>query len=402
MYSVGNTMNDHLSGSSQVEYDSIGSLPQFVLTTEVTDNQTIGNQESSWSVVGRYIVGVLLTVIILVTLSGNFLVVLAVINYRRLRTVTNYLIVSLATADITVSVLVMPYAVLYDVAGTWRFGWIFCYFFNSCDVMCCTASILHLCTISLDRYWAITDPLRYSRCMSKTRTSILIAGAWVCSALISFIPIYSGWFVADGAAVYVDSPECALNVNKIYAVVSAMTSFYIPLLVMVFVYVRIFKIAQAQAREIVKQEIHLNPSQSITDANKSKRSFHKDSKAIKTLGTIMGIFIVSWLPFFLMYVILPFCESCYIPRVAISAITWLGYANSFMNPIVYAFLNKDFSNAFKRLLYCKRLRGRDTRIKMMKVDRRNGTLENSASSMREKKELCDIPIEMNNSVTMQL
>ena len=54
---------------------------------------------------------------------------------------------------------VMPYAVLYELRGQWTFGWAFCYFWISCDVMCCTASILHLCVISVDRYLAVTEPL---------------------------------------------------------------------------------------------------------------------------------------------------------------------------------------------------------------------------------------------------
>ena len=262
----------------------------------------------------------------------------------------------------------------------WRFGWIFCYFWISCDVMCCTASILHLGLISLDRYWAITEPLQYKRRMSRCRTTGLITGVWLCSCTISFIPIYLGWFADDVSILYKNRPSCGLDVNKIYAVISSMTSFYVPLVVMVFAYLRIFRIARFQAQEISRMERSIrNHCDVDNNVGKKKKPSHKDSKAIKTLGTIMGIFIISWLPFFLMYLILPFCESCGIPKEVESAITWLGYANSFINPCVYAFLNKDFNMAFRRLLSCPDRRYSDKKKIVVRYER-HGCLDGSRSN----------------------
>jgi hypothetical protein len=122
---------------------------------------------------------------------------------------------------------------------------------------------------------------------------------------------------------------------------------------------------------------------------KKKKPSHKDSKAIKTLGTIMGIFIISWLPFFLMYLILPFCESCFLPKEVESAITWLGYANSFINPCVYAFLNKDFNMAFRRLLSCPDRRYGDKKKIVIRYER-HGCLDGNSrsnSSMKTPKRL---------------
>ncbi|ELU15113.1 hypothetical protein CAPTEDRAFT_63714, partial [Capitella teleta] len=299
-----------------------------------------------------------LSVIILFTLLGNGLVVTAVASFQRLRSVTNYFVVSLAVADLTVAILVMPYSLLFEVFGEWRLGWIFCYFWISCDVTCCTASILHLCIISLDRYLAITQPLTYKSRMSRRRAVAMIVGVWICSVAISFVPIYLGWFADDSVMqLYVDSPQCGLYVNKIYAVISSTTSFYFPLIVMLFAYVKIFRIAQSQAREIKKLESALQNHHPLNSHRLSKRSkrLNRDSKAIKTLGTLMGLFCVSWLPFFLMYLIVPFCSpACQVPPKWVSLITWLGYANSFFNPCVYAFLNRDFRLAFKKILLCRR------------------------------------------------
>ena len=304
-------------------------------------------------------IGAILALIILFTLVGNGLVITAVVTFRRLRSVTNYFVVSLAVADLTVALLVMPYSLLFEVLGQWNFGWAFCYFWISCDVTCCTASILHLCVISLDRYLAITQPLTYKIKMSHRRALLMICFVWMCSGAISFVPIYLGWFAdSDQMELYVDSPECGLYVNKVYAVISSSLSFYLPLIVMVFAYVRIFRIARRQSREMKRQECNV-PSNGLTKHHNAysgrSKKLRRDVKAIKTLGTLMGLFCLCWLPFFLVYLVVPFCSSCVPPALVLSFITWLGYANSFINPCVYAFLNRDFRLAFRKILSCFRL-----------------------------------------------
>ena len=103
-------------------------------------------------------------VLIMTTIFGNILVVLSVCLYKRMRTFTNILLTSLATADLCVGVIVMPLA-LIDLLyrHNWPFGRMLCRIWATVDVLLCTASILNLCIISLDRYMAITSPLRYSR-----------------------------------------------------------------------------------------------------------------------------------------------------------------------------------------------------------------------------------------------
>ncbi|GAB1604395.1 tyramine receptor 1 [Argonauta hians] len=321
------------------------SLPD---TTAVHNVSTVG-EPISLSL--QITFGITYGSIAIITLAGNLLVLIAVLKFQRLQIPTNYFVCSLAFADVTVAILVLPLSLIYDLSGgAWSFGWVLCYFWRSCDVMCCTASILHLCCISLDRYWAITKPFTYSMKMSKKRVACMIISAWFCSVCISFIPIYLGWFTDNPETLYTDTGTCDLRVNKIYAVLSAMTSFYIPFIVMVFSYAAILRIAKIQANAIKKSI----PRHSYTGGNGQDKyeSTASDRKAVRTLGIIMGVFIVSWLPFFLMYIIMPFCSECEISPMAISVITWLGYVNSCMNPVIYAFMNRDFRVSFKKLLTC--------------------------------------------------
>lgn len=106
-----------------------------------------------WEAIGT---AVILSLIIIVTIVGNILVILSVFTYKPLRIVQNFFIVSLAVADLTVAILVLPFNVAYSIRGRWDFGIHICKMWLTCDVLCCTASILNLCAIALDRYVKIS------------------------------------------------------------------------------------------------------------------------------------------------------------------------------------------------------------------------------------------------------
>lgn len=77
-----------------------------------------------------------------------------------------------------------------------------------------------------------------------------------------------------------------------------------------------------------------------------------ETKAAKTLGIIVGGFILCWLPFFTMYIVRPFCPNRIHPTI-FSVLFWLGYCNSAINPCIYALFSKDFRFAFKKIICCK-------------------------------------------------
>ncbi|XP_076372027.1 putative G-protein coupled receptor No18 [Tachypleus tridentatus] len=180
-----------------------------------------------------------LSVLIFLTLVGNTLVIAAVATTRQMRTVTNYFVVSLAVTDLLVGLLVLPLAVIQEVHHSWPLGRVVCEFWISMDVLLCTASILTLCCISVDRYFAITAPMTYVVKRSSNLALVMICGVWVMSALITCPPIF-GWRDSDRQ----NATDCVYNSNKGYVVYSALGSFYIPALVMVYVYSRIFAVAR--------------------------------------------------------------------------------------------------------------------------------------------------------------
>uniref|UniRef100_T1EHI3 G-protein coupled receptors family 1 profile domain-containing protein n=1 Tax=Helobdella robusta TaxID=6412 RepID=T1EHI3_HELRO len=82
-----------------------------------------------------------------------------------------------------------------------------------------------------------------------------------------------------------------------------------------------------------------------------RKQIHRENKAAKTLGIIMGAFLFCWLPFFIWYLSTTLCGvKCDTPKEVISLLFWIGYVNSALNPLIYAFFNRDFREAFRRLL----------------------------------------------------
>jgi hypothetical protein len=90
----------------------------------------------------QILIGVACIITMLLSLLGNGLVITVILRYKRLKNATNYVLLSLAIADLTVSLLVMIPAMTQDVLQKWIFSDLFCKFYNAFDVTCCTASIL--------------------------------------------------------------------------------------------------------------------------------------------------------------------------------------------------------------------------------------------------------------------
>lgn len=311
------------------------------------------DSDESWDIAAKCLVGIPLAIIIFMAIVGNLLVCLAIYTDRRLRKLGNLFLVSLALADLFVSSLVMTFAVPNDLMGYWMFGPQFCDTWIAFDVMCSTASILNLCAISLDRFIHIKDPLRYGRWMTKRVVLLAIAGIWLMSALVSFLPISLGWHKPKKIAESLDEehrPQCALDLTPVYAVVSSIISFYAPCVVMVALYTRLYLYARKHVRNIRAVTKSSSPG-GAKSCNPGGNNHHHnmDHKAAITLGFIMGTFLVCWVPFFCINIVAAVCKSC-ISDMVFKFLTWLGYCNSALNPIIYSIFNSEFREAFRRIL----------------------------------------------------
>ncbi len=177
-----------------------------------------------------------------------------------------------------------------------------------------------------------------------------IAGVWLLAILISFLPISLGLH-HDPSAV-LPKNICTLNLTPMYAVVSSCVSFYIPCIVMLGIYSRLYCYAQKHVKSIKAVTRPLTSTTPIMTAvhHQGSSPYHvSDHKAAITVGVIMGTFLLCWVPFFCVNIISAYCKPC-IPALGFKIITWLGYSNSAFNPIIYSIFNTEFREAFRRIL----------------------------------------------------
>ncbi|XP_014671143.1 PREDICTED: octopamine receptor beta-1R-like [Priapulus caudatus] len=335
-------------------------------TNASTDSDHQAAQDTVVVVLSITVMCVVMTAAVL----GNLLVIVSVALHRSLRSRTNHFIMSLAVADILVALFAMTFNFSVTLAQRWLFGQFVCDFWNSCDVLFSTASILHLCCISVDRYIAVTNPLMYPTVMTHRKVAIMLTVVWLSSALISFVPIYTQWYTTPGNYEYMLAhPDvCHFKVNRVYAVISSTVSFWLPAVVMLFTYHKVYREANKQARQIHRETAAIQVQLGARAAdchladgagNEAGRTIlRREHKAEKTLGMIMGCFLICWLPFFTWYLATHLCgDACVTPDVVVSVLFWIGYSNSGLNPIIYAFFNKDLRRGFHltlRRLFCCR------------------------------------------------
>nr|ANO38994.1 GCR012 [Schmidtea mediterranea] len=191
--------------------------------------------------------GPILVMLILWTIIGNVFVVAAIILEKNLQSVSNYLILSLAVADLMVAVLVMPISVINEISSSWWMGMSLCDIWIFFDVLCCTASVLHLVAIAIDRYWAVTQ-INFIRKKSGARKQILIMifCVWSVSIVISIPSRFHGHrnqFLTSEDGV------CRMNTNHTYIIVANIGAFFLPMLIMVAIYIRIYVFAKRQIRK---------------------------------------------------------------------------------------------------------------------------------------------------------
>ncbi|CAF2321087.1 unnamed protein product [Rotaria sp. Silwood2] len=170
--------------------------------------------------------------VIFVTAAGNILVCLAIARERKLQNTTNYFLMSLAIADCLVAILVMPMGMIAEVLGHFPLPHYACIIFATMDVLCCTSSIWHMSTMSMDRYFTIRFPFRYGR--NKTRRIMLlkIIAVWAISTAVSSPIFVLG--IVDKQNV-LSNGVCAPN-NASFKLYGSVFAFYIPFIIMITTY----------------------------------------------------------------------------------------------------------------------------------------------------------------------
>ncbi|XP_015605162.1 5-hydroxytryptamine receptor [Cephus cinctus] len=246
--------------NSSLPITSLGSNWNGTAEQEAAINRT---ENSTWNpsspihpgsehdLVVMIVIATILSLLILITIVGNVFVIAAILLERNLQSVANYLILSLAVADLLVACLVMPLGAVYEVTHEWALGPELCDMWTSSDVLCCTASILHLVAIALDRYWAVTN-IDYIHHRTGRRIGLMIAVVWLVAFLVCIAPLL-GWKDQHWEMRVIQEKFCLVSQDVGYQIFATISSFYLPLFVILILYWRIYQTARKRIRRRVGQ-----------------------------------------------------------------------------------------------------------------------------------------------------
>ncbi|XP_072171182.1 beta-1 adrenergic receptor-like [Diadema setosum] len=332
------------------------------------ENFTTDNLVEDRSLVEIICGTVSMAAIILTSVCGNSLVLVAIWREKSLHSKTAAFIANLAIADLLNAMICMPTILASCAHGRWIFGNVACNVIGAFTTIVCTVSINTLGAISVDRFFCIVSPFRYSDRMSKRRIAAILTWIWVQSTLFSICPVI-GWsryiFISTE---YMCTADWSTPVSYTLAVV--VVNIVLPIIVMTYCYANIFRIASAHRKQINAQlkENRLTAStdalngqgngSGVNIAQRSKmaaltsraKQLRKDTKAATTLLIVIGTFLLCWLPHSVTMLFIGFKVDNLLPDDVYVVSTWFAMLNSACNPFIYGITNKHFRDAFKRTL----------------------------------------------------
>ncbi|XP_059196345.1 trace amine-associated receptor 13c-like [Centropristis striata] len=291
----------------------------------------------------------LLCCITLLTVLLNLLVIISISHFRQLHTPTNVILLSLAVSDLIMGLEVMPNAI-----HSWRsccfISKITCVFIYLIGFTINSASVGNMVLISVDRYVAICDPLRYSPMVTLSRVKVGVSLCW-CSSVVYNVIILKDYFsqIDLSNSCY---QECAVIISYTSGAVDLVLTFFGPVTVIIVLYTRVFVVAVSQAR-VMRSQISTVKSNTVT----VKKS---ELRAARTLGITIVVFVLCLCPY-------------YIPSITgqetiggvSSAQLFLFYCNSTFNPLIYALFYPWFRKAVKVIVSLQILQPGSCKAKVM-------------------------------------
>ncbi|KAM8864888.1 tachykinin receptor 1a [Synchiropus picturatus] len=281
--------------------------------------------------------------IVIVSVVGNVTVIWIIMAHKRMRTVTNYFLLNLAFAEVSMSVFNTVINFTYAVHNVWYFGPEYCRFHNFFPIAAVFASIYSMTAIALDRYMAIIHPLQQR--MSSTETKVVVGVIWFLALLLAFPQYYYSTTdqIPGRVVCYIDWPEYTVcDFKKMYYVSVAILIYFLPLLVMGCAYLVV-------GLTLWASEIPGDSSDRYKEQLTAKR------KVVKMMIVVVCTFAICWLPYhvyFLLHQFFPEAfEQPFIQQVYL-AIMWLAMSSTMYNPIIYCCLNDRFRAGFKQAFRC--------------------------------------------------
>lgn len=303
-----------------------------------------------------YLISMLLYgIVCVVGLLGNTLVIYVVIRFSKMQTVTNMYILNLAIAD-ECFLIGIPFLISTMYVGHWNLGkWVCKAYMVSTSVTQFTSS-LFLLIMSADRYVAVCHPISSTRYRSPLVSQVVSLWAWVTSALMMLpVMMYAGTFEKDTGrgemTCNIDWPNVHDGSGFTFTLYSLCFGFAIPLsLILIFYYLVLRKLRTVGPKSRTKE----------------KRRSHR--KVTKLVLTVITVYILCWMPHWVSQVALinspPNDCQTRLEVMVFVLVGCLGYSNSAMNPILYAFLSDNFKKSFMKACSCATGKDAHTQLQM--------------------------------------
>lgn len=350
-----------------------------------------------------------LVISLLLGTFGNAVVCLAVYFSGTLRQqVCNMFVVNLAMTDLITVLFIAPICVINVIKGRWIWGAQFC---NSQAFAYYTLGIVALLSIalvSLDRYIAIVHPLLYKTKMTVARARYMLLSAWLWSFAFTLPCIFFGWFKYAST-----ESMCTINFAgtgdtwktrvTVYGVITITLCVALPSLVMFYSYIKILTIVNHHLRRVF-----------TTSSNESQRSLSvrlhgqfasvtsPEYRGFRTIGLVILIFLVSWLPFSVTKLIKALkWDHEAVPATYDTFATVSTFFSAAFNPVAYGLFRKDFRKAIKNLILqvfgsCRRYDIAVASIKMRSLQKKRNRCSNTKTSVSNRQRKQEIIEERQN------
>ena len=297
-------------------------------------------------------VSIVLGILIVLSVLGNLLVCCAFIIQPRLRRVLYYPVLNLAIADILCGLVAMTsYLAKKHVSGGVKERVVcdisrFSYFVTE------YASVLNLTVISIERTFCIFRPLTHLLTVTSRRMKAVMLLVWCDAIVVASLPFF--WQKASS------SSNCTFKPTKAWSIIVISSNVMLPFLIIFVCQLSIYAIAIKHTLTI-RQQNRVSSRRGADELPRCKRSARINAwvaqrKATITLSIVVGLFFICWAPssfyYFLQRVNPQRFKGTFGNHEGLfnAVVKMLTFANSCFNPFVYAWMNKDFKNAFLRVL----------------------------------------------------
>ncbi|XP_078370413.1 octopamine receptor beta-2R-like [Oculina patagonica] len=288
---------------------------------------------------------VILAVTTILALIGNSLVCLAFYRNRRLRTVTNLYVMSLAVADMMVAMFLFPFGAVASGLRRWPFSFNFCHFTGFLAVYWGQVSTWTLALTAINRYFCVVKPLRYSVFFTRKKTILSIVVMWIYLLVQSLslyaVPVIYRW-IPDN--VYCRPSFLDEQVEKIFFVFCGCF-FIVPMSLVLLGYSKVYWVVKQHNTAIFPSLQGANDQEGTISAQEIKTSR-------VLFATVFG-YCVCWIPF-IVILILEYGTQVYIPSYAKSIYPLFAAISSWINPMIYGFMNRSMRREFRNTLFCRK------------------------------------------------